>query len=80
MLAIEIIRDVGRQGLMRGILWQMALNDETKRAKSIAGGYLQYLIETYCACQLRGRWAANGMKQILEVRVGVYIHRIFMAY
>lgn len=31
------------------------LNDETKKARSIAGQYLQYLIMEFCQCQLQGR-------------------------
>lgn len=31
------------------------LNDETKKARSIAGQHLQYLIMEFCQCQLRGR-------------------------
>ena len=31
------------------------LNDETKKARSIAGQHLQYLIMEYCGCQLEGR-------------------------
>ena len=33
------------------------LNDETKKAKSIAGQHLQYLIMEFCRCQLHGRLA-----------------------
>ena len=31
------------------------LNDETKKAKSIAGQHLPYLIMEYCQCQLKGK-------------------------
>ena len=31
------------------------LNDETKKARNIAGQYLQYLIIEYCGCQLKGK-------------------------
>ncbi len=31
------------------------LNDETKKARSIAGQHLPYLIMEYCTCQLKGR-------------------------
>ena len=31
------------------------LNDETQKARSIAGQYLQYVVEEFCACQLEGR-------------------------
>ena len=31
------------------------LNDETKKARSIAGQHLQYLIMEFCQCQLQGR-------------------------
>lgn len=31
------------------------LNDETKKARSIAGQHLPYLIMEYCRCQIRGR-------------------------
>ena len=31
------------------------LNDETKKARSIAGQHLQYLVMEVCQCQLRGR-------------------------
>ena len=47
------------------------LNDETKRAKHLAGQYMQYLIMTYCECQLNGQLVEDnddteGMKQALE--------------
>ncbi|KAL2038147.1 hypothetical protein N7G274_009095 [Stereocaulon virgatum] len=44
----------------------LALNDETKKAKSIAGQHLPYLIMEYCTCQLKGRLEAE-MKVALEV-------------
>ena len=31
------------------------LNDETKKARSIAGQHVQYLVGEYCECQLKGR-------------------------
>ena len=31
------------------------LNDETKKARSIAGQHLQYLVMEFCQCQLQGR-------------------------
>ncbi|MCJ1243369.1 hypothetical protein MMC30_000566, partial [Trapelia coarctata] len=31
------------------------LNDETKKARNIAGQHLQYLIMEFCRCQLQGR-------------------------
>ena len=31
------------------------LNDATKKARSIAGQYLPYMITVYCQCQLKGR-------------------------
>ena len=31
------------------------LNDETKKARSIAGQNLQYVVMEFCQCQLRGR-------------------------
>ncbi|MCJ1389850.1 hypothetical protein MMC18_002707 [Xylographa bjoerkii] len=31
------------------------LNDETKKARNIAGQHLQYLIMEFCVCQLKGR-------------------------
>ena len=34
---------------------RLELNDETKRAKSIAGQHLPYLILEYCNCQLKGK-------------------------
>ena len=42
------------------------LNDETKRAKDLAGQHLHYLVMTYCDCQLNGKLAAEGMKEALE--------------
>lgn len=41
------------------------LNDERKKARSIAGQHLQYLIEEYCECQLTGRLSAE-MKAALN--------------
>lgn len=34
---------------------QEELNDATRKAKKTAGQYLQYLITTFCRCQLHGR-------------------------
>ena len=31
------------------------LNDETQKARSIAGQHLQYVVEEFCICQLEGR-------------------------
>ena len=31
------------------------LNDETQKARNIAGQYLQYVVEEFCGCQLYGR-------------------------
>ena len=45
---------------------QIQLNDETKRAKDVAGQHLHYLIMTYCECRLNGKFAAEGMKEALE--------------
>ena len=42
------------------------LNDATKRAKILVGQYMQYLIMTYCECQLTGRLPMAGMKEALE--------------
>ena len=36
------------------------LNDETKKARSIAGQHLPYLIMEFCRCQLRGRMAPEA--------------------
>lgn len=36
-----------------------SLNDETKKARSIAGQHLQYLIMEYCTCQLWGHLTAT---------------------
>lgn len=41
------------------------LNDETKKARNIAGQHLQYLIEEYCECQLAGKLSAE-MKAALN--------------
>lgn len=37
-----------------------SLNDETKKARSIAGQHLQYLVMEYCTCQLWGHLATAG--------------------
>ena len=31
------------------------LNDESKKARTIAGQHIQYLVEDFCECQLKGR-------------------------
>lgn len=41
------------------------LNDETQKARSIAGQHLQYVIEDFCICQLQGR-LLPGMKVALS--------------
>ena len=41
------------------------LNDETKRARSIAGQHLPYMIMEYCVCQLKGQLTLE-MKRALE--------------
>ena len=41
------------------------LNDETKKARNIAGQHLQYLIMEYCSQQLKGRLKQPGMKAAL---------------
>ena len=53
---------------------RIELNDETKKARSIAGQYLQYLIMEYCGYQLKGRISPEirsalnvGLWAILEV-------------
>ena len=40
------------------------LNDETKKAKAIAGQYLQYTIQEFCALQLQGRLAPEVRKAL----------------
>ena len=45
----------------------LTLNDETKREKSMMGQHLQYLVMTYCECQLWGKLAAEGMREALEL-------------
>lgn len=42
-----------------------SLNDQTKKARSIAGQHLPSLITTYCDCQLKGRLVA-GMRVALD--------------
>lgn len=44
---------------------RLDLNDETKKARSIAGQHLPYLIMEYCTCQLKGRLTPE-MKLALE--------------
>lgn len=48
---------------------RLELNDEMKRARSIAGQHLQYLIMEFCGCQLRGR-LQSGMREALNA--GLY--------
>lgn len=48
---------------------RVELNDETKRARSMAGQHLQYLIIEFCSCQLRGR-LQSGMREALNA--GLY--------
>ena len=42
------------------------LNDETKRAKNMAGQHLHYLTMTYCECRINGKFATESMKEALE--------------
>ncbi len=42
-----------------------ALNDETKKAKSLAGQYMQYLIMTYCSCSLHGRIPSSSKEKLM---------------
>lgn len=42
------------------------LSDQTKRAKDVAGQFMQNLVMTYSECQLQGRLAGEGMKDALE--------------
>ena len=51
------------------------LNDETAKARSIAGQYLPYLIMEYCVCQLKGRLEPN-MKAALEPGLFVVLNVI----
>ena len=44
---------------------RLELNDETKKARSIAGQHLPYLIMEFCGCQLRGR-LLPGMRAALN--------------
>lgn len=48
---------------------RLKLNDETKKARSIAGQHLQYLIMEFCGCQLTGR-LLPGMRAALNA--GLY--------
>ena len=48
---------------------RLELNDETKKARSIAGQHLGYLIMEFCGCQLTGR-LLPGMKAALNA--GLY--------
>ena len=48
---------------------RLELNDETKKARSIAGQHLQYLIMDFCGCQLMGR-LQSGMRGALSA--GLY--------
>jgi nucleolar pre-ribosomal-associated protein 2 len=51
---------------------QPELNDETKKARSIAGQHLQYLIMEYCNCQLQGR-----LKPEMKAALSPGLHAIF---
>lgn len=42
------------------------LNDVTKRAKNTTGQYIQYLIMTYCICQLTSRLNQDEMQKALQ--------------
>lgn len=42
-----------------------SLNDETKKARNIAGQHLQYLIMDYCTQQIKGRLKKPDMKAAL---------------
>lgn len=62
---------------------RLDLNDETKKARSIAGQYLQYLIMGYCDCQLKGRLTpavkaalAPGLYGIFDVMSPNVMHTI----
>ena len=44
---------------------RLLLNDETKRARSIGGQHLQYLIVKYCTCQLQGRVLPDVKKALM---------------
>jgi nucleolar pre-ribosomal-associated protein 2 len=43
---------------------QQELNDETKRARDIAGQHLQYLVMEFCQCQLQGRMEPEVRKAL----------------
>lgn len=45
---------------------QINLNDETKKAREVAGQHLQYLVMTYCECRISGNFAAKGIREALE--------------
>ncbi|MCJ1313851.1 hypothetical protein MMC25_007531 [Agyrium rufum] len=47
------------------VLTQQPLNDETKKAKAIAGQHLQYVVMEFCVSQLYGR-LEPGMRQALN--------------
>lgn len=49
--------------------WQLELNDERKKARSIAGQHLPYVIMEFCGCQLKGR-LLPGMRPALNA--GLY--------
>jgi nucleolar pre-ribosomal-associated protein 2 len=51
---------------------QPALNDDTKKARSIAGQHLQYLMMEYCACQLHGR-----LKPEMKAALTPGLHAVF---
>ncbi len=48
---------------------RLELNDETKKARSIAGQHLPYLMMEFCGCQLTGR-LLPGMRAALNA--GLY--------
>ncbi|MCJ1348129.1 hypothetical protein MMC31_006360, partial [Peltigera leucophlebia] len=47
-----------------------SLNDETKKARSIAGQHLQYLIMEYCTCQLWGHLSTTATTTITTAAGG----------
>ena len=49
--------------------WRVEVNDETKKARSIAGQHLPYLMMEFCDCQLTGR-LLPGMRAALNA--GLY--------
>lgn len=48
------------------------LNDETRKARNIAGQHLQYLIMEFCECQLQGR-----LKPEMKAALTPGLHAIF---